>query len=59
MTKTTLISVVEDDRYFRDSMRRLMKALGHSVETFSSAANFLVSLRLIDDLTGLFLDQAL
>jgi len=48
MPKTSLVSVVEDDRYFRDSMRRLMKSLGYNVETFSSPANFLASPRLIE-----------
>jgi FixJ family two-component response regulator len=48
MPKTTLISVVEDDGYFRDSMRRLLRSLGYNVETFSSAANFLASPRLIE-----------
>jgi FixJ family two-component response regulator len=48
MPNTSLISVVEDDRYFRDSMKRLMKSLGYDVETFSSAANFLASPRLIE-----------
>jgi FixJ family two-component response regulator len=44
----SLISVVEDDRYFRDSMRRLLRSLGYDVEAFSSAANFLASSRLIE-----------
>src|SRR5580692_8554478 len=48
MQKTSLISVVEDDRHFRDSMRRLMISLGHNVEAFSSAENFLASSRLIE-----------
>jgi FixJ family two-component response regulator len=48
MPKTSLVSVVEDDRYFRDSMKRLMSSLGYNVETFSSAANFLASPRLIE-----------
>ena len=48
MPKTSLVSVVEDDRYFRDSMRRLMRSLGYNVEAFSSAANFLASIRLIE-----------
>src|SRR6267154_3717174 len=43
MPKAFLVSVVEDDRFFRDSMRRLMKSLGHSAEAFSSAADFLAS----------------
>ena len=48
MPKAFLVSVVEDDRYFRESMRRLMESLGHSVEAFSSAADFLASPRLVE-----------
>jgi len=48
MPKASLISVVEDDRYFRESMRRLMRSLGYNVEAFSSAADFLASPRLIE-----------
>jgi FixJ family two-component response regulator len=48
MPKAFLVSVVEDDRFFRDSMRRLMKSLGHSAEAFSSAADFLASPRLVE-----------
>jgi FixJ family two-component response regulator len=48
MPKGFLVSVVEDDRFFRDSMRRLMKSLGHSVEAFPSAADFLASPRLVE-----------
>jgi FixJ family two-component response regulator len=48
MAKTSLVSVVEDDQYFRDSMRRLMRSLGYNVEAFSSAANFLASPRLVE-----------
>jgi FixJ family two-component response regulator len=43
MPKAPLIAVVEDDWFFRDSMRSLMKSLGYTVETFSSAADFLAS----------------
>jgi FixJ family two-component response regulator len=46
MLKESLVSVVEDDQFFRESMRRLMGALGYSVEAFSSAADFLASSRL-------------
>jgi FixJ family two-component response regulator len=46
--KKPLISVVEDDRFFRDSMERLMRSLGHSVEAFPSAADFLASPRLAE-----------
>jgi FixJ family two-component response regulator len=45
MPRASLISVVEDDQFFRESMRRLMKSLGYAVETFSSAAAFLESPR--------------
>ena len=48
MPKAPLVSVVEDDQYFRESMRRLMRSLGYNVEAFSSAADFLASPRLIE-----------
>jgi len=48
MTKKTLVSVVEDDRFFRESMRRLMRSLGYIVEAFPSAADFLASPRLAE-----------
>jgi FixJ family two-component response regulator len=41
--KEQLISLVEDDRFFRDSMGRLMRSLGYTVEAFPSAAEFLAS----------------
>src|SRR3954463_11967256 len=47
MPKTSLISVVEDDQFFRESMRRLMRSLGYDVATFPSAADFLASPRLV------------
>lgn len=37
------ISVVDDDRLFRDSIKRLLRSLGCTVETFASAADFLKS----------------
>ena len=43
MTKKVLVSVVEDDRFFRESMRRLMRSLGYTAEAFASAADFLAS----------------
>jgi FixJ family two-component response regulator len=46
MSKRSLVSVVEDDQFFRESMRRLMRSLGYKVETFASAADFLASPRL-------------
>lgn len=46
MPKRLLVSVVEDDQFFRDSMRRLMRSLGFRVEVFASAADFLASPRL-------------
>ena len=46
MPKTSLVSVVEDDRFFRDSMGRLMRSLGYTVQAFPSAADFLASPRL-------------
>jgi len=43
MPKHNLISLVEDDEPFRESMQKLMRALGYTVEAFHSAANFLSS----------------
>jgi len=39
--KKALVSIVEDDQLFRESMRRLMRSLGYMVDVFSSAAEFL------------------
>src|SRR5215510_15879813 len=46
MMKNLLVAVVDDDRFFRESMRRLMRSFGFTVEAFSSAADFLASPRL-------------
>ncbi|GGF49294.1 response regulator [Aliidongia dinghuensis] len=46
--KKVLVSVVEDDRFFRESMKRLMRSLGYAVEVFPSAADFLASPRLAE-----------
>ena len=43
MPKPTLVAVVEDDQFFRDSMTRLMRSRGYNVEAFRSAADFLAS----------------
>src|SRR5271166_2330194 len=43
MPKPELISIVDDDQPFRDSMRKLLKLLGYAVEAFPSAASFLAS----------------
>ena len=48
MTKKQLVSIVEDDRFFRESMGRLMRSLGYTVEAFPSAADFLASPRLAE-----------
>ena len=46
MSEQSLISIVDDDQSFRDSMRRLIKSLGYRVAVFPSAAEFLASPRL-------------
>jgi FixJ family two-component response regulator len=38
-----LISIVDDDRFVRESIRRLMKSLGYAVAAFPSAMDFLES----------------
>jgi FixJ family two-component response regulator len=43
MPQQPLISIVEDDQPFRESMRKLVRALGYTVEAFPSAADFLAS----------------
>ena len=43
MPKQRLISIVDDDQPFRDSMRKLVTLLGYTVEAFASAADFLGS----------------
>ena len=48
MAKPELISIVEDDEPFRESMRKLMTALGYTTEAFPSAASFLASPRLAE-----------
>ena len=48
MSKQSMISVVDDDQSFRDSMRRLLKSLGYAVTVFPSAAEFLASPKLAD-----------
>ena len=43
MPEAPLVSIVEDDRFFRESMTRLLKSLGYNVQVFPSAAAFLDS----------------
>lgn len=46
MSKPSLISIVDDDLSFLDSMRRLLKSLGYDVAAFPTAAQFLASPKL-------------
>jgi FixJ family two-component response regulator len=48
MPEAILISVVEDDHFFRESMKRLMRSMGYAVEVFPSAADFLAFPRLVE-----------
>jgi FixJ family two-component response regulator len=43
MPSRGLISIVEDDQPFRESLRKLIAVLGYRVEAFPSAASFLAS----------------
>jgi len=43
MSNRTVISIVDDDQPFRESMRKLVMLLGYPVEAFPSAADFLAS----------------
>jgi FixJ family two-component response regulator len=46
LSERSMISVVDDDQSFRDSMRRLLKSLGYAVSVFPSAGEFLTSAEL-------------
>ena len=48
MIKKVLVSVVDDDRFFRESLSRIMRSMGYTVDIFSSAADFLASPRLAE-----------
>ena len=48
MMKKLLVSVVDDDQFFRESMCRLMRSLGYTADIFPSAADFLASPRLAE-----------
>jgi FixJ family two-component response regulator len=43
MFNRALISIVDDDQSFRESMHQLVMSLGYTVEAFPSAADFLAS----------------
>jgi FixJ family two-component response regulator len=55
MLNRTLISIVDDDQPFRESMRKLVTLLGYTVEAFPSAADFLAS-RLLPETACLVAD---
>jgi FixJ family two-component response regulator len=55
MSDRTLISIVDDDGPFRESMRKLVMLSGYAVESFSSAAEFLAS-RLLPETACLVTD---
>ena len=55
MLNRALISIVDDDQSFRESMRELVILLGYTVEAFPSAADFLAS-RLLPETACLVVD---
>jgi FixJ family two-component response regulator len=55
MLNPALISIVDDDQSFRESMRQLVMLLGYTVEAFPSAADFLAS-RLLPETACLVAD---
>ena len=48
MLNRTLISIIDDDQLYRESMRKLVVLMGYTVEAFASAADFLRSPHLPD-----------
>jgi len=46
MLNHTLVSIVDDNQPFRESLRKLVMLFGYTVEAFPSAADFLASRRL-------------
>lgn len=48
MTVQSLVSIVDDDPSFGESMRRLVRSLGYSVAVFPSGALFLASSQLAE-----------
>ena len=55
MLNRTLISIVDDDELYRESMRKLVVLMGYTVEAFPSAADFLAS-RLLPETACLIAD---
>ena len=55
MLNRALISIVDDDQPFRESMQKLVKLLGYTVEVFPSAVDFLAS-RLLHETACLIAD---
>jgi FixJ family two-component response regulator len=43
MLNHTLVSIVDDNQPFRESLRKLVRLFGYTVESFPSAADFLAS----------------
>jgi FixJ family two-component response regulator len=48
LSARSLVSIVDDDQSFGDSMRRLLRSLNYSVAVFQSGAQFLASPQLAD-----------
>ncbi|WP_316399378.1 response regulator transcription factor [Bradyrhizobium sp. 33ap4] len=55
MLNRTLISIVDDDQLYRESVRKLVVLMGYTVEAFPSAADFLAS-RFLPETTCLISD---
>ena len=55
MLNRILISIVDDDQLYRESLRKLVVLMGYTVEAFPSAADFLAS-RFLPETTCLIAD---
>src|SRR5437660_10076002 len=48
MLNHTIVSIVDDNQPFRESLRKLVMLFGYTVESFPSAADFLASRLLLE-----------
>jgi FixJ family two-component response regulator len=58
LPKEPVISIVDDDQFVRDSLKRLMKSFGYMAATYPSAGDFLKSLQ-VEEISCLIADVSM